>query len=103
MDKKFGIELQDLLGIKTPENVASDLLQRMRERRKRMKMSRARLAQLSGVKEPTIRRAETTGKVSLVSLLKMAMALECLDDFKEVCTKPHYNSIEEVIAANEEH
>ena len=67
-----------------------------------MKMSRARLAQLSGVKEPTIRVAETTGKVSLIHLLKMAMVLECLNDFEDICAKPHYRSIEEVLAANEE-
>ena len=47
-----------------------------------MKLSQKLLSQKSGVTYASIRRFETTGDISLSSLLKMAHALDALKDFE---------------------
>ena len=68
---KYGVELEEIIGIKTPQTIAKELMERVRLRRKQRGLSRAKLAELSGVKEPTIRHAEITGKISLIHLLEL--------------------------------
>ena len=93
---KLGIELQDILGIKTPENVAEDLMSLMKRIRKNRKWSRKELSLRSGVPEATIRYAENTGKISLTSLLHIADALDMLDCFEDIVKRPNYKRIEDV-------
>ena len=97
---KYGIELEEIIGIKTPQTIAKELMERVRLRREQRGLSRAKLAELSGVKEPTIRYAEVTGKISLIHLLEIASVLDYTDEFKALFTTPRYRTIEEVIASN---
>lgn len=89
---KYGIELQDIFGEigKTPENVADDLMNKIKIHRKEAKMSRKLLAKLSGVKESTLRYAENTGKISLANLLRLADALGYLDEFRRLMERPYF-------------
>lgn len=96
----FGIELEDIIGQKSPEKVAKEMLERLRLRRKEHGYSRAKLAALSGVKEPTIRHAEKTGKISLIHLLYLASALDCLDEFEVLFANTYYHDIEDIIISN---
>ena len=93
---KYGIELSEVLGIKTPQSVADGLMERLVKRRKKLGYSRKKLAELSHVKEPTIRYAETTGKIALLNLLKIAEVLDVLDEFDALLRIPVYRSIEEI-------
>ena len=43
------------------------------------------------------KRFETTGQISLLSLTKIAVALNIADDLRNIFTEIPYNSIEEVI------
>lgn len=45
----------------------------------------------------SIKRFERTGEISLSSLIKIAFALGCEDDFEELFAKRGYASIQEVI------
>ena len=45
----------------------------------------------------SIKRFETTGQISLLSLTKIAVALNIADDLRNIFTEIPYNSIEEVI------
>ncbi len=62
-----------------------------------MKLTQAQLAEKSGVSLGSLKRFERTGKVSLSSLLNIAMALGCLKDFEGVFKKPEYTTIEEIL------
>lgn len=62
-----------------------------------MKITQADMAARSGVSLGSIKRFERTGEVSLSSLLKIAMVLDCLGDFSELFNKPEYTSIEEIL------
>ena len=66
----------------TEQSVVNGIVERMKKRRKQMKLSQKLLSQKSGVTYASIRRFETTGEISLSSLLKIAHALNALKDFE---------------------
>ncbi len=65
--------------------------------RKRLKISRQKLSEMSGVSYGSLKRFEETGNISLLSLTKIAMALDVAGDIKKLFIEVPYKSIEEVI------
>ena len=82
MDNKF--DIRQFVGVLTEQSVISGIVERVKKRRKQMKLSQRQLSQKSGVTYASIRRFETTGEISLSSLLKIAHALDSLKDFEEL-------------------
>ncbi len=68
----------------TEETVLNNMVARVKNKRKAMKIAQKALAEQPGVSYASIRRFEPTGEISLVSLLKVAHALQCLKDFEEL-------------------
>ena len=81
----------------TAEELDQKLAQRVRNIRKRRSISQERLASMSGVSYGSIKRFETTGQISLLSLTKIAIALDIADDLRSIFTQIPYRTIEEVI------
>lgn len=73
----------------TAEELDQKLAQRVRNIRKRRSISQQRLASMSGVSYGSIKRFETTGQISLVSL-KIAMALDIADELRNIFTQVPY-------------
>lgn len=67
--------------MKLPGDVLKEIAARERMRRKDMRLSQEILATRSGVSLGSIKRFEGTGKISLESLLKLAITLGTLKDF----------------------
>ena len=65
--------------------------------RKRLKISRKKLSEMSGVSYGSIKRFEESGNISLLSLTKIAMALDTSCDIKNIFADVPYKSIQEVI------
>jgi transcriptional regulator with XRE-family HTH domain len=84
----------------TAEEINKELANRVRNIRKRRKISQEELSQKSGVSYGSIKRFESTGMISLLSLTRIAMALGCTEEIKKIFTEIPYNSIEEVINEN---
>jgi len=84
----------------TAEEINKELSNRVRNIRKRRKISQEELSQKSGVSYGSIKRFENTGMISLLSLTRIAMALGCAEEIKKIFTEIPYNSIEEVINEN---
>lgn len=84
----------------TAEELDEQLAKRVRRIRKRRGISQEDLSHKSGVSYGSIKRFETTGKISLLSLTKIAMALDCADEIRSMFTQVAYQSIEEVIREN---
>ncbi|MEG0071868.1 MAG: helix-turn-helix transcriptional regulator [Raoultibacter sp.] len=82
---------------KTPPEIAGELAQNVRARRKEARLSQLALAKKSGVSLGSLKRFESSGEISLFSLLKIAIALDCEDDFTQLFARKHYRSIQEVI------
>ena len=68
-----------------PSDVMDTLKTKFRQRRKELGYTQAELSSRSGVSLGSLKRFESSGKISLESLLKLALVLECLGDFEEVC------------------
>lgn len=68
----------------TEQSIVNGLVERVKKKRKQMKLSQKQLSQKSGVTYASIRRFETTGEISLSSLLKIAHALDSLKDFENI-------------------
>lgn len=81
----------------TPEELDQKLAQRVRKIRKRRSITQEKLASISGVSYGSIKRFETTGKISLLSLTKIAIALDLADELRNIFTQVPYKDIQEVI------
>lgn len=81
----------------TPEEINLALAKRLAGIRKRRGLSQEQLSEKSNVSFGSIKRFETSGQISLISLTKIAVALDCVDELKSLFTEVKYNSIEEVI------
>lgn len=81
----------------TPEEIDLALAKRLSRIRKRRKLSQKQLSERSNVSYGSIKRFETSGQISLLSLTKLCAALDCVDEIKALFTHVEYNSIEEVI------
>ena len=79
------------------EELDQKLAQRVRNIRKRRSISQEKLASMSGVSYGSIKRFETSGQISLISLTKIAMALDIEDDIRNLFTTVPYRDIQEVI------
>lgn len=85
------------LNPKTPNEIAKNLAEKIKQRRKRLKISQESLAQKSGVSLGSIKRFETKHEVSLQSLIKIAIALDLDSSFENLFSNKTYTSIDEVI------
>ena len=82
MEKKF--DIGQFVNTLTEQSVVNGIVERAKKKRKQMKISQKELSQRSGVTYASIRRFETTGEISLTSLLKIAHALDALKDFENL-------------------
>ncbi len=87
----------DALIWETAEELDQKLAGRIRNIRKRRSISQQKLANMSGVSYGSIKRFETTGQISLVSLTRIAMALGIADELRNIFSQVPYRNIEEVI------
>ncbi|MEI8300141.1 MAG: helix-turn-helix transcriptional regulator [Chlamydiota bacterium] len=72
----------------TPMETAKHIATSARTRRLALNLSQQSLSERSGVSLSVIKKFERTGKISLESLLKLALALNGLDDFIKTFSKP---------------
>ena len=84
----------------TAEELDKKIADRVRLIRKRRSISQEKLAQISGVSFGSVHRFETTGQISLLSLTRIAMALDMADDLRQLFTEVPYRNIQEVINEN---
>lgn len=85
---------------KTPNEISMDIVQRLKKRRKEWHITQEELSHRSDVSLGSIKRFERTGEISLISLIKISIVLDCEDDFEALFKQKKYNSIEEIIKEN---
>lgn len=79
MRNKF--DIGSFVGVLTEQTVTKNLTERFTKRRKELKITQRELAEKSGVSYASIRRFESTGEISLSSLVSLANAIGLLADF----------------------
>lgn len=85
------------LVIKTPKDLGQRIAANVRKRRKGQKLSMQALSKRSGVSYGSLKRFESTGEISLMSLLKLAIVLDCTDGFEQLFEQTEIRSIQEII------
>jgi len=82
--------------LNTPRSFQEDLAERFRHLRLFRNLKRATIAKMSGVPESSIKRFETSGEISLRSLLQLAHVLNALDEFDSLFCLPEAASLKEI-------
>lgn len=80
--------IADFLPVTSISTLKNDLKTRFQLRRKECLLSRLDLASRSGVSYGSIRRFESTGEISLSSLLKISQVIGLLDEFNALFNQP---------------
>lgn len=89
-----------MIVLKTPCAMAADAAKRFREMRKSKKVTIRLLSEKSGVPYSTIRRFESSGEISFLSLVKIVSVLDEDSQITALFAKKVPTSIEEVINEN---
>lgn len=82
---------------KMPHEIDQQIAARIRNIRRRRKISQESLSRRSGVSLGSVKRFEQTGEISLRSLTKIAFALGIDNELDELFAEVPFLSIEEVI------
>jgi transcriptional regulator with XRE-family HTH domain len=80
-----------------PLEIAREIASRLRARRKERGFSQEELARRSNVSLGSLKRFENKYEIALVSLIKLATALNCEGDFTALFVHKQYRSIQDVI------
>lgn len=72
------------VNLKTPKDIRLDIAAKARERRLALNITQKELAERSGVSLGSVKRFETSGLISLPSLLEIALVLGRMQDFDKV-------------------
>lgn len=91
--KKNIIDISDFVEVDTEEKVVANLVERFVKRRNESGLTQKVLSERSGVSYGSIRRFESTGKISLSSLLKISNAIGLLEEFNILFNKPIIKNI----------
>jgi len=82
---------------KTPKEIIKSLAGRIRSTRKNLNLTQEKLSEKSGVSLGSVKRFERTGEISLVSLVKIAIALSCENELDSLFSTKTFRSLQEVI------
>ena len=80
-----------------PEEINLALAKRLSRIRKRRNLSQVQLSEKSNVSYGSLKRFETSGQISLLSLTRLCVALGCVEEIKNLFMQVEYGSIEEVL------
>jgi transcriptional regulator with XRE-family HTH domain len=89
------------INISTPVSTMKQLKTKFKNRRLFLNLTQSGLSKRSGVSLGSLKRFESSGHISLESLLKLSLVLECLDDFGNIAEhkeKP-IGSLDEIMQA----
>ena len=84
---KSNIDIGSFINVRTKQQVVADLVLRIQQRRKELKISRKQLAVKTARSYSSIRRFEETGECSFSLLLDIAHAIGYLEDFDKLFTR----------------
>ena len=89
-----------MIVLKTPQEMTVDAAKRFKEMRKAKKITIKKLSENSGVPYSTIRRFESIGEISFLSLVKIVSTVGEDEEITNLFAKRIPASIEEIIREN---
>ena len=94
------MSIKELMSNQTSGERSRSIAQKVKARRLELNLTKLALAKKSGVCLGTLKYFERSGKISLQSLLLLAMALRAIEDFDVLFSTINYQSIDEVIQSH---
>jgi len=88
-----------LLNQKSVSEICVDIAQKVKQRRLELNLTQKGLALRADVNIETYRKFERIGEISLVNLVKIAIALNAVEDFTSLFSQQKYQRIEDVLKA----
>lgn len=86
-----------MISFKTPYEVQIGLAEQLKSKRKLIKHSRSQAAKITGVPEPTIKKFERTGEISLRQFLMLAYVYGELSIYDNAFPVPAATTMDELI------
>ncbi|BEG98385.1 helix-turn-helix domain-containing protein [Bacteroides sedimenti] len=86
---------------RTPDLLIGGVAERVKQRRLEKGWTQKMLATKAGVSLASYRRFELSGEISLRSLVMLAFALDMTDEFETLFNKKTYQSIDDIIKAEQ--
>ena len=86
-----------LLNQKSVSEICVDIAQKVKQRRLELNLTQKGLALRADVNIETYRKFERIGEISLVNLVKIAIALNAVEDFSSLFSQQKYQGIEDVL------
>ncbi len=86
---------------KTPDLLMSGIAQRVKQRRLEKGWTQKMLAAKAGLSLPSYRRFESSGEISVRSLVMLAFALDMTDEFETLFSSKSYQSIDDILKAEQ--
>ena len=86
---------------KTPNLIMSGIAQRVKQRRLEKGWTQKMLAAKAGLSLPSYRRFESSGEISMRSLVMLAFALDMTDEFETLFSSKTYQSIDDIVKAEQ--
>lgn len=83
---------------KSSTQIAQEIAQRVKLRRKEKKWTQEEMAKRSGMSFASYKRFEQKHEIEFTSLIKIAIALDCEKDFDSLFVKKIFSSLEEMMA-----
>jgi len=81
----------------TPSEICKSVALRVKSRRLELNLTQSGLAARAGVNIETYRKFERTGEISLLSLVKLAIALDVTTDFAALFAQKQYQSLDDLL------
>jgi len=86
---------------KTPDLLMSGIAQRVKQRRLEKGWTQKMLAAKAGLSLPSYRRFESSGEISVRSLVMLAFALDMIDEFETLFSSKTYQSIDDIVKSEQ--
>ena len=86
-----------IAAFETPVSVMQAVALRAKQRRAAMRLTQAELAKKAGLSLSTLRRFEQTGQISLEGLLRIAFALDCMEDFQHLFAAQSWATMDDML------
>ena len=86
---------------KTPNLIMSGIAQRVKQRRLEKGWTQKMLAAKAGLSLPSYRRFESSGEISVRSLVMLAFALDMTDEFETLFSSKTYQSIDDIVKSEQ--
>jgi Helix-turn-helix. len=83
------------------DSILKEIANKVKERRLEENLTQKAFAKRAGVGYDTYRKFENTGEITLRNLLLCAIALDDVEDFKNLFTKKSYQSLDELLKEQE--